>query len=174
MATHTHSDLSGDEIPDYSTPVEFDWNDSHYAIDLTTAETDRFNAAKADLVKALELLVKADAAFDPFLTAARFVPTSVPAEPIKSPRKPRKAAAKKTTALKPTRTRRPAKSSAKAFSPPAEDLVLPDEPASNGNGKTTTRPADVRAWANENGYSLPTRGRIPAATTAAYEAAMTG
>lgn len=44
-------------------------------------------------------------------------------------------------------------------------------------GRTAAAPsngpsaADVRAWAQENGHTVPERGRIPAAVREAYEAA---
>ena len=43
------------------------------------------------------------------------------------------------------------------------------KPASNGSGPD---PKAVRQWANENGYELFGRGRIPARVVAAYEAAV--
>jgi hypothetical protein len=121
MTTHTHSDLSGDEIPDYTIPVLFSWMGADYEIDLTTAEAERFSEALSGLLDAISAEEKAALLFSPFLNAARHVPTAVPADPmtVASVRKPRKAVAKKATASKATRTRRPAKSAAKAFSPPA-------------------------------------------------------
>lgn len=40
--------------------------------------------------------------------------------------------------------------------------------SSSGSGP---KPADVRAWAKENGHDVPERGRIPAEVTEAYAAA---
>jgi hypothetical protein len=47
------------------------------------------------------------------------------------------------------------------------------------NKRTGRRPAkarlsDIRAWANENGYSVSSRGRIPADVVAAFETAHAG
>lgn len=45
-----------------------------------------------------------------------------------------------------------------------------------GTGKSTGTPpeaAKVRVWANENGYELSPRGRIPASIVEAYRTAMT-
>ena len=45
-----------------------------------------------------------------------------------------------------------------------------------GGGKTQSRTplSSIRAWANENGYTVSTRGRIPAEVVEAYEAAEKG
>jgi hypothetical protein len=37
--------------------------------------------------------------------------------------------------------------------------------------RTTSNAADVRAWARENGYAVPERGRIPSEIREAYESA---
>jgi hypothetical protein len=174
VATHTHSDLSGDEISDYAGPIQFRWKGADYDVDLTTAESNRFGDAKHDLVNALQAAAEAEAMFAPFLAAARYVPPSEPAAPVepvagespKAPRKPR-TPRKATAATKTART--PAKSRAKAFSPPAEDLVLPADAPVATNGKTN--PADVRAWAKDQGQIVPARGRLPMSVTAAYAAA---
>lgn len=40
------------------------------------------------------------------------------------------------------------------------------------NGRGSTRPSEIRAWANSQGYSLSARGRIPEEVQAAYKAAV--
>lgn len=186
------SDLSGADIPaddPYHGPTRFTWDGNEYEVDLCESEADDFRAAMFDYeqaVKAVESFVAVSRQIVPALpqsvttnpSAAGVVTftlpegantATIPAESPKAPRKPR-AARKATAATKTART--PAKSKAKAFSPPAEDLVLPADAPAATNGHVKTNPADVRAWAVANGYNLTGRGRIPSAVTAAYVAAL--
>lgn len=47
-----------------------------------------------------------------------------------------------------------------------------NRPASNGAGPkpSSASPAEIRAWARENGYQIPKQGRIPGDIARAYEA----
>ena len=61
---------------------------------------------------------------------------------------------------------------------PYIDKARPSAPA-RGRTRAASRgpatdPADVRAWAKANGYTVQERGRIPAAVMEAYTAATTG
>jgi hypothetical protein len=72
----------------------------------------------------------------------------------------------------------------KALGPYVKAAVKVSEPrrrsrngrnSNNGSGRRTTAPlSDVRAWANENGYTVSGRGRIPTQVLEAYASANAG
>lgn len=49
-----------------------------------------------------------------------------------------------------------------------EEGVASDEGATPGGGKTEAPIAEVRAWANSNGYAVGKRGHLPAEVVDAF------
>ncbi len=164
MAMARVDDLDGSP----ATVVTFGWDGKAYRIDLGAVNAEKFQAAIQPYLTVAQPygdLPALDADQGPVLvqhppvSASAGKPsapakTAAPVKAVKTASSVKTAKAVKGAAPRQRRVRKTAAAAAAA-------------PSVNGNGKVAH--SVIRKWAQDNGYSVTEKGRIPAQVLAAYE-----